>query len=213
MVSITEFQREVLVGTMLGDAYVNLAPNKKGASLWIEQAGSHKEYVEHMYSLFESLKPGKLRNFRTGEYDQYEKYSFKTKTTPELLEYRDLFYSDRVKVVRPELRELITDVSLAYWYMDDGSIKSRESKGVIFNTQGFTRVEVNFLAEVLRDKFDLDCWERRQRGKTETQYQIYVSGYSYDRFIELVSPYIIESMWYKIPPARTMTGAKRFTEA
>lgn len=51
------------------------------------------------------------------------------------------------------------------------------------------------------------------KGNTEIQYQIYVSGYSYERFVELVNPYIIDSMKYKIPPPRTKTGVKRFSKA
>jgi hypothetical protein len=33
------------------------------------------------------------------------------------------------------IRRWLTPKSLAYWYMDDGSFKSKSSKGTILNTQ------------------------------------------------------------------------------
>jgi hypothetical protein len=57
---------------------------------------------------------------------------------------------------RPNLlKKLITPVSLAYWFMDDGSQKSKQSKGLIFNTHGFTLKEVELLCDILKEKFDL----------------------------------------------------------
>lgn len=210
-VEISDYQKQLLVGTILGDAFVSLAQNKKGASLMIEQSGKHKEYVEHLYNELKSLYPGKLSKRFRGENNQYINYLFKTATSPDLLFYRDLFYEGNKKVIKPELKELITDVSLAYWYMDDGSIKSKESKGMIYNTHGFKLEEVMFLIEILKTKFNLDCWERKQKNKKgEIQYQIYISGYSYEKFMALIEPYIIESMKYKLPPKRK-TGIKMFT--
>ena len=36
--------------------------------------------------------------------------------------------------------------------MDDGSIKSKQLKGVFFNTQGFTFNDVNYLCSILKSK-------------------------------------------------------------
>jgi hypothetical protein len=36
-------------------------------------------------------------------------------------EYRDLFYSNGVKIVPPTIGELLTARGLAYWAMDDGT--------------------------------------------------------------------------------------------
>lgn len=82
--------------------------------------------------------------------------------------------------------------------MDDGSIKSRESKAVIFNTHGFQRNDVRRLIDVLRSCYGLEARERRQKDGT----QIYISGTSYERFREVVDPYIHPSMRYKIPVDR-----------
>jgi hypothetical protein len=69
---------------------------------------------------------------------------------------------------------------------------------VIFNTQCFTREEVARLVEALQRDFGLEAKERRQ----PEGWQIYISGKSYERFREIVDPYVIDSMRYKIPADR-----------
>lgn len=84
--------------------------------------------------------------------------------------------------------------------MDDGSIKSRESKGVILNTQAFQLADVERLIQSLQLKFDLQAWIRNQREG----WQIYISGNSYEKFSALIAPYVLPEMLYKLPlPRRT----------
>jgi len=82
--------------------------------------------------------------------------------------------------------------------MDDGSIKSNQSKGVVFNTQGFTKRDIERLIGVLKSKFGLDAWERKQKEG----YQIYISGNSLEKFLTETERWIYQSMRYKIPKAR-----------
>jgi hypothetical protein len=84
--------------------------------------------------------------------------------------------------------------------MDDGSIKSKQSKGVFFNTQGFTFKEVTLLSNILNDKYKLQTTLRKQKQG----YQIYVSGYSYERLRSIIYPYLINSMYYKFPVPRKL---------
>lgn len=82
--------------------------------------------------------------------------------------------------------------------MDSGSMKSKQSKGVFFNTQVFSYKEVNLLSESLNKRYGLLTSLRKQK----VGYQIYVSGHSYEKLHELIKPYLIESMWYKFPKPR-----------
>jgi len=84
--------------------------------------------------------------------------------------------------------------------MDDGSIKSKQSKGVFFNTQGFTFKEVNRLADILKNKYKLKTSLRKQKNS----YQIYISGYSYENLRYIIYPYFINSMYYKFPMQRKL---------
>jgi hypothetical protein len=42
--------------------------------------------------------------------------------------------------------------------MDDGSIKSKQSKGVLLNIQGFSLKDVTFLCKVISKKFGISVW-------------------------------------------------------
>jgi hypothetical protein len=79
-------------------------------------------------------------------------------------------------------------------------MKSKASKGVLLNTQGFCYQDVCFLCALCRQKFDLKVWPRSQ--KQHTQYQIYVSGESAQLLYDLLTPYFTEDMWYKFPCPR-----------
>lgn len=123
--------------------------------------------------------------------------------------YGKAFYKNGKRVVPKGIGRLLTERGLAFWYMDDGSIKSKQSKGVLFNTQGFDLPEVKRLCDVLTSKFGLRATPRVQRSKAGvSSHQIYVSGHSYERLRELLLPHMIPEMLYKFPPARVGRGSR-----
>ncbi len=83
-------------------------------------------------------------------------------------------------------------------------MKSSESKGILFNTHAFQSDEITRLTGVMNE-FGLAAKERHQTDGT----QIYVSGRSYERFVELVDPHVIEAMRYKVPQPRRTHLPKR----
>lgn len=132
-----------MIGCLLGDLHLeNQSVTKKTYRAKIEQSFEKKEYVLYLYELFRiyipdalSEKPrmreivnttGKLsRNFR-----------FQTRTHFYISCLGKLFYREKKKIIPSELSQWMTSKSLAFWYLDDGSIKSKDSKGCFLNTQG-----------------------------------------------------------------------------
>ena len=80
-------------------------------------------------------------------------------------------------------------------YLFDGSIKSHECRGRIINTHSFTQNEVEQLCSVLGSKFQLQAWPRQQSDGV----QIYISAKSADRLKEILTPYVLPVMRYKLP--------------
>ena len=116
------------------------------------------------------------------------------------MQYAQAFYTDGVKHVPSCIGDTLTARGLAYWYMDDGSMKSKESKGVLLNTQGFSLEDVTHLCDVLQRKFELAAWPRAQQERT--QYQVYISGTSSNHLRTLITPYFTEDLWYTCPHPR-----------
>ena len=202
---LSDVQREILVGILLGDACLETQNAGRSYRLKIEQGIAHADYVQHLYSVLRDwvLSPPRPKQGQTRGVTTLN-LAFQTVSHIELSFYGELFYRNRRKIVPEAIGELLTSRGLAYWFMDDGSMKSSESKGVLFNTHAFSSDDVDRLIEVLA-KFGLLARMRRQSDGN----QIYVSGVSYERFVELVDPYVIEAMRYKVPQPRRTYLPKR----
>ena len=202
---LSEVQREVLIGILLGDACLETQNAGRSYRLKIEQGIAHADYVQHLHSVLRDwvLSPPRPKQGQTRGVTTLN-LAFQTVSHTELSLYGELFYRNRRKVVPELIGELLTARGLAYWFMDDGSMKSSESKGVLFNTHAFSSDDIDRLIEVLV-KFGLLARMRRQSDGN----QIYVSGASYERFVELVNPYVIEAMRYKVPQPRRTHLPKR----
>jgi len=189
----------------LGDACLETQNAGRSYRLKIEQGIVHADYVQHLYSVLRDwvLSPPRPKQGQTRGVTTLN-LAFQTVSHAELSSYGELFYRERRKIAPETIGSLLTARGLAYWYMDDGSMKSSESKGVLFNTHAFGSEDVDRLIDVL-SAFGLVARVRQQSDGI----QIYVSGASYERFIELVDPYVIEAMRYKLPQPRRTHLPKR----
>jgi hypothetical protein len=196
---LTRVQREVLVGVLLGDACLETRDRGRTYRLKIEQSAQHEPYVRHLRDVFGDWVlsgPRQRRNRRRNI--EHVSWVFNTLSHPAFRFYAQQFYADGKKQVPRLIHRWLTPRGLAYWFMDDGSMKSRQSKGVILNTQGFHRSDLERLLEALQRRFELSGSIRRQKDGC----QIYISGKSYERFVELIDPFVISEMRYKVPQAR-----------
>lgn len=196
---LTKEQREIVIGLLLGDAHFETQNRGKTYRMKIEQSAIHRDYVDHLYQVFRKwvLTPPKTKSVVTRN-KLTQNYRFQTVNHGAFRYYAHQFYCAHKKCVPKLINRMLTQRAIAYWFMDDGSIKSKESKGIIFNTQGYIKKDVERLVSVLKEKFSLKAKPRKQKEG----YQIYISGDSYERFCNIVKPYLIKEMSYKLPPAR-----------
>lgn len=78
--------------------------------------------------------------------------------------------------------------------MDDGCLV--KDRGFRFSTNSFTLEEVQFLASLLKTKFNLNT--AIHKAGTVNQFMIYIPKYDLDNFIAIVKPHIHPTMLYKI---------------
>ena len=92
---------------------------------------------------------------------------------------------------------MFSEVSLAYWIMDDGYFDSYgRSKTVILCTESFTKEECQILQSLL-EKFNIKS-TLKIRDKINNKYRIRISKTSMDRVIFLVKPYMHDDFLYKL---------------
>lgn len=205
---LSKLQRDVLVGILLGDAHLETQNNGKSYRLKYSQAIQHKEYLFYVYSFFKEwcLAEPKLRVRKTeivingkvtSPLMERSRWEFTTQSCSSLRFYAQQFYPKHStkKRVPAIIHRILTAAGFAFWYQDDGSIKSKQSKGLILNTQGFILSDVEKLCVVLKKKLDLECKPRYQKDG----YQIYISGFSFEKATKLVenwlSPCMKTSKW------------------
>lgn len=199
---LTRLQREVLVGILLGDAWLETQNAGRTFRLGVLQSEKHVEYVDHLFDVFKSFieVPGpKLRERLDYSGNVYRCYQFRTRSSGEFRFYYHQFYLEGVKVVPELVHRWLCPRTLAYWYMDDGALKSKVHKTIIFNTQCFDLASVNRLSEAIKFRYGWTTSVHKQRN---THVLYLHSEYAF-QFFNLCGEYIIDSMKYKIPPKLT----------
>jgi hypothetical protein len=193
--------QSVVVGCLLGDGY--LTPN---GSLQVEQCLDQAAYTLWKYQMLQPIAgrlPTLVERYDGRTEKTYRSMRFYTKAV--LKDFRASFYQDRKKVVPNNLGDILDSLAVAVWFMDDGGRGARTPRGLVFNTSGFSAEEQVFLKRILVDRFGVHTSiHPRRKG-----FQLYVKAESFSRFSELVSPYLVTSMRYKLPVDPVTTSPRR----
>lgn len=120
--SLTQYQKSVIIGTILGDGCLRIGKGRKNALLEINHSFKSKDYVDWKYQVLKNLVKSEPKA-RKGNGNRIA-YRFCTKQLPELTKIKNDFYENNVKIIPTNLK--LDPISLAVWYMDDGS-KCRKS--------------------------------------------------------------------------------------
>lgn len=197
MTQLKEFndnhRKEVLFGTLLGDSSLQ---TYTGGNTWracFLQADKNQLYLFHLYDVFKPWVKTPPKFHETSE--GYKRWYFNTTVQTVCNDLAPFFYKKNKKIV-PNLtilNEYLTPRAIAYWFMDDGSLKSN-CLAYILCTDSFSLLECKLLAQVFFDKFGIRTSFHKQRKN----YRIYIPRSEYSKFRNLVKPYIIPSMFYKL---------------
>lgn len=193
---LSELQKEVLVGLLLGDGCLERTKNSQVARLKVGQSLRQSEFVQWLYETFKDFvrTPPRLKQkIKNGK--RYSEMVFNTLTHQSFKSFYDLFYPNGKKVVPKSIDQSLTLTALAVWFMSDGSVKSKESRGRILNTQSFSRPDIERLTFILKSKFNLQSSIRTQKDGL----QIYISGKSAEILNNLLKDKILPSFYYKLP--------------
>jgi len=185
--SLSQLQKSLIIGTVLGDGYLRIIPGRKNALLEINHSFKAKDYVDWKYSVLENItvSPPKMRRTNEGRIA----YRFYTKQLPELTELHRMFYKDKKKIIPNNL--VLNSTILSIWYMDDGS--KCGNSDFYFNTQQYSISDQNILLRKL-SKLEIDA----RLNKDKSYQRIRILSKSIPRLRELIEDEIIPSMKYKI---------------
>ena len=99
-----------------------------------------------------------------------------------------------IKVVTSFISEYLTPFGLALWIIDDGS--RQKGQGILISTHSFNYQDVLFLANLLTELYDLKT--SVIKSGIDNQWRINIWKRSMPKLVEIVKPYIIPEMSYKL---------------
>src|SRR5579872_1373834 len=175
----------VCIGSILGDGYLD--KTTRGYSLRIHHGLKQIPYVDYKYSI--------LRNIvNSSPKISGKAYYFRTISHPIFSELRSVFYNNKVKTVpKLFLDNNFDSLAFAIWIMDDGS---RDKNQLRINTQCFSLEDNMWLIKFLQAKLGITATINLDKNK----YRLRISYSSMSCLKDLVLPYIIPSMLYKLSP-------------
>jgi len=206
---LTSLQKEVAVGALLGDCTLNVLKSPTKPTLKFEQGArkvNDKSYIDFLYTVFAPLvgscpKP----RYKNGIVHSYH---FRTLGSPQFLFYSQQFYAEnslgqRKKVVPKNIHQMLTPIALAIWFMDDGSLQTHgnsrtKNSTYILHTEGFTFQDNKILQKALGDVFGLQTSLHKDTRENGTLYRLYIGASDSKKFREIVEPYILPVMKYKL---------------
>jgi len=195
--------RGILIGMILGDATLRVRKDTQYPNTWhnvlsIKHGEKQKEYIEYKANLIHSMFGGKPITVRPINNSGYPGYLiYKSHKYFRILYKR--MYKNGKKTFTSQVLNWLTPEGIAIWYMDDGSLCAKKRNGKIhaydlyLNTYS-TKEENEVIIQYFQDAYDIHFTLSKNKGL----YRIRCGTKEARKFIELVKPYIIPSMQYKI---------------
>jgi hypothetical protein len=184
---ITPKMHQILLGTLLGDAYMT-EPKAYQLAHSIYQASYLYHIAGQLYNFVATIgdresKTGRSTYLWTFRHDCF-------------IPYFQRFYSrgKTKKYLRMETLQGLDPMGLAYWYMDDGKFNEY---GAYLCVGNISTEEGAIILEYLKNVFSLNA-TFQVHDKKKGYYNIYILADSRCHFYKLIEPYVIPSMRYKM---------------
>lgn len=200
---ITKESRNLLIGLLLGDGTIS-----NNNVFKLSHCGEQKDYLEWK---IKQLNDCGLRNNGLKEYISSKGYNEGKKVyytqlniIPFVKVLRRVFYKPYKKLGNRKLLNRLSAREIAIWYMDDGHISYRKTKGRV---HGFyikiatclPKEELQIIIDYFKEVWNIQFYMFHE-GKKEDSYSLCCGTKEGLKFIDIVKPYVeqVESMKYKI---------------
>lgn len=190
-------QKAILIGTILGDAYLQKT-GKKNARLRLEHGASQKDYIFWKVSQFPKLfqgEPKYLERKHPLSGQIYKYWRHQSNSTPELGKWHAKFYGGGKKHIPNTIRNLLQDsLSLAVWYMDDGYYYPRDKVSYLYLGK-VSKSEAEIVKSALEKNFNIfsKVLNKKQKG-----FALYFYHNETKKLHDMIRQYVLPSMQYKL---------------
>ena len=201
-ISLSDSCKSVILGSILGDGSLKLYDGYKNARLSIRHSNIQKDYL-----LWKMEKLSEINNFKSLQIQQPTGYSkqlkllYQSQSHEELTKLYALTYKKNKLNIKRRWLNHMTPLSLAVWWLDDGSLIGNRKKGVIC-TDGFSEKSVNLLSNYLfkvwKIKTRVGNVRRIREGKEKLYPRIWISTNELRKIFDIIKEWVPECIKYKI---------------
>lgn len=189
--------KQLIIGSLLGDgSFIKASSSSSSYCMSIAHKTEQYNYLEYKFSILNNY--GLVNNICARTYNDYRfinpsytEYRVKTRNNPLFTYIRNNAYADNKKFINLDIIEDMDALGLAIWYMDDGYVTK---SSCAFSTCSFVTSSQQRLADFLLGRFGLHFTVGNNANS------LYLISTDFNKFKEIVSPYIIPSMQYKLMP-------------
>jgi LAGLIDADG DNA endonuclease family/Proton-conducting membrane transporter len=200
---------DAIVGDLLGDGSINRGNYKRwpgtNGRLEFTFSISNLAYLRHLkFNIYSSIctssEPTPWPNILFYPNKTVTQYWFSSRRLPFLTDLHNIWYKSTennfIKILPDNISSSLKPIGLAHWIMGDGYF----SEGTVYlSTDNFTKEEVEQLIRVLQNNFNLKATIKiRINSVGLSCFRIRFSSKSLNRLKELVVPYFIPEMLYKL---------------
>ena len=197
MMKLTKQQTSVLVGTILGDGFLQKT-GEKNARLRFEHSQKQQDYVLWKGKIFGRLfqgSPNYLERIHPKSKETYKYCRWQSSASPAFGKWRKYFYPNGKKIIPNNIGEIFTKpITFAVWYMDDGYFNKIDRNSYIYLGR-ITRIEAEILQKAISKNFDLEVkiYDKKNKG-----FALFFGAEETKQLQALVHSFIIPSLQYKL---------------
>lgn len=186
---INYLQEQVLIGKLLGDGSL-VGKNRR---IEFNHITKYAEYVQYTLEALGDIANTHTRLYTSG----YGSPIIRAKTLDKY--YIEKYFSEWVNTGKKKVPKSIigklSPISLAFWYMDDGSLahNNKQKDRATFATCGFDEYSIDNLISAF------SCLGIKAKKYKHDYWRIHLSTIEAEKLFILISPYIPTCMRYKLP--------------
>ncbi|MFH1626623.1 MAG: hypothetical protein ABH971_00750 [bacterium] len=196
--NLTKKQISILIGTVLGDGYLQKT-GLKNARLRLEHGNAQKDYVVWKGKCFPKLflgKPTYLERIHPQTKKTYSYWRWQSNSSPELGKWQKIFYQNGKKIIPKNLSDLLKEpLALAVWYMDDGYYSEVQRHSFLYLGK-VMKEEAEISQKTIYKNFAVNgkVYDKKQKG-----YAIFFSVSETKKLHKIVKNYMLLPLFnYKI---------------
>jgi hypothetical protein len=186
-------QRGVLCGMLLGDA------GRCRNNFYIQHSTKQIEYALFKKNLLERITGKEVNTRQWVTKEGYGLIRIEPKLTPLIRVMVKRCYKNNIKSPSLNFLRYLTLQGVAIWFMDDGSKSFKRRSGrihaveVTLNTY-LSKEENEVIIDYFKDRWGVNWGLNKSKGR----FRLRMGTQEAQKFFDLIRPYIIESMKYKV---------------